>query len=1474
MNVLIEKFIQDFYNNENNHLSIIRNTIKQFYLNEWETNMEDNETLIDPIDKVPTEDSEIKQVDDENNEDETILDRVGNGEDVNLKDENGNKIFVGNVPSIYAFFTGRVTDYIKVGFTYQGVDKRLDQWRKHYPDLQKFGEWTATEEMPSGDLVYFMDYPVHDNIQDAGYARISKADKDRITKELNDAAIQENPNKNPEEVLKSIYVSNEFFRKFKKDGATEELSNELIGKIIDSIKEEIRNGATTVGHNKPLYNYNGDDENGTRVSKYDLGSPATYQPTPQQIDCIANGIKAIEDGANNLLMAAIMRFGKTHAAYQIIRQYNQKHPNNKLNYIVVTSAKADTRSAWRNDINHVDFIDDFVFIENFNGGLYITAKNAEGHAERNAGTFQTNDPIREYQKQGKIVVVYTTLQYLLNGTDVYDEDAPKETDFNAKSFNLKQYLINPNNVADLLIVDEAHYGSHAASFGQITGLGKAEYIKDEELSAADNRRLQKEFNKARQNKIQNKCVLQCSGTPYYILQSDEFNDKVKTAIITTVSFTDMIKARDKWNEDHPSGSIRINEDGSIDTSEYNEDLSPYFGMPNLTKFGMKLTKNCQKLLKDEQIDTKLSKLFKCDSQLHFAYENDVIDLMTKIFGQNGTIKLGFINNADFKAGRLFRHIVMILPNNNACHAMRKLLESNNIIDNNDRKIIVAVEKRKDGEQVGISYDAEAESSDTINKTLSDLEKHNKKSLTITNHRLLTGTSVPLWDAMFYMSDTTSAQEYDQSVFRLCTRRTAPIYMNGKAVTRPDGQVVRRVAKPNTYLIDFNIDRMFKMSIQAAQLMCKKNTAQAETKGEIQETLDRAMDGIPMYVEPERGHAYKDSDQILGSLHKVETNDLLRRLTEYNRNKSIEDQINDAIDEHSFDSFCFDSKNEHYLKIFGKAARISNKIDFNTTGVDTITANDSMSGGNNEEIDYNTGKPLSNKNKSNKEDKAYQKEMMDRMRGMIKTLLYCDICLDIPATDMVDFIKNADKDILKAFGIDDMTQFTDIWYNLSMVAQRSINTMLMNIYELMVDQSLKPEERAINAIKKLGRLDDKDDRGSVALVVTPDELVKKMIDKVPEEKMKNAKSILEINSKYGEFLIGIYKKYGKSVAEKVRIVPGDRRCKAFCSKILNLLGLNAQNNILELDDFNGNGKYDIRDFLNLSNEEIMSKNGNKKFDVCLMNPPYDGNLHLKFLDKAIQVSDLTVNISPVRWLQDPVGQYKDKSDYNKFEYSISKHIKDLEIISASYAENIFYAAFTSDLGIYVCDNNGGFDYLKISSNDIISKIFNKMPSTINDHLEFSIPKNAIVVSLITGGNNGRNNNLLDLYDHFSSYTKFIYDENGKRLDNGLTFYENRLKTAWGNVKVRPEQWNIKFNDIDECINFYNYTKLYLFRYLFNIITLDVNVQCKYLPFMNDYKHTWTNDELFDYFNISKEERSYIISYIDNIIEIIENNHTKK
>ena len=66
----------------------------------------------------------------------------------------------------------------------------------------------------------------------------------------------------------------------------------------------------------------------------------------------------------------------------------------------------------------------------------------------------------------------------------------------------------------------------------------------------------------------------------------------------------------------------------------------------------------------------------------------------------------------------------------------------------------------------------------------------------------------------------------------------------------------------------------------------------------------------------------------------------------------------------------------------------------------------------------------------------------------------------------------------------------------------------------------------------------------------------------------------------------------------------------------------------MKDIDGNGYYDVNDFLNMKNEEILemnndhfhgsSMNNGKKFDIILMNPPYGSkttrtspHLHLEF-----------------------------------------------------------------------------------------------------------------------------------------------------------------------------------------------------------------------------------------------------------------------
>ena len=89
----------------------------------------------------------------------------------------------------------------------------------------------------------------------------------------------------------------------------------------------------------------------------------------------------------------------------------------------------------------------------------------------------------------------------------------------------------------------------------------------------------------------------------------------------------------------------------------------------------------------------------------------------------------------------------------------------------------------------------------------------------------------------------------------------------------------------------------------------------------------------------------------------------------------------------------------------------------------------------------------------------------------------------------------------------------------------------------------------------------------------------------------------------------------------------------------------------------------------------------KFDHIIMNPPYCRNLHLKILNEAIHHSDDIVNLSPIRWLQDPLAEYKRNSDFKKFT-EIRERIESIDVIQMVEATRLFNsAAFSMDLGIY-------------------------------------------------------------------------------------------------------------------------------------------------------------------------------------------------
>lgn len=86
----------------------------------------------------------------------------------------------------------------------------------------------------------------------------------------------------------------------------------------------------------------------------------------------------------------------------------------------------------------------------------------------------------------------------------------------------------------------------------------------------------------------------------------------------------------------------------------------------------------------------------------------------------------------------------------------------------------------------------------------------------------------------------------------------------------------------------------------------------------------------------------------------------------------------------------------------------------------------------------------------------------------------------------------------------------------------------------------------------------------------------------------------------------------------------------------------------------------------------------------------------------------------------------------------------------------------------------------------------------------------------------------------------------------TYLAQRTRVAWGNVKPKATNTNIKFSTKEERDNFYDSWSTKTLRWMFNAMKVDVHVHSQFLPWLDDYTHPWTDNDLYKYFNLSDDE----------------------
>lgn len=1066
------------------------------------------------------------------------------------------KIIVGRVePHIYAFTTNTIPNYIKVGDTYRPVSVRLNEWKKHYPELEKKYD---TKAMVSEDI-FFRDYSIHQFLE-------NDLQKERLT---------------PTDINENIYFSNEFF----KDTSITDIDN-----AIKDIKRDFE-------ENLMKYQFYNANDNLRVITEY--ASTGIWKLRPNQLEVVNNFKKAYEAGRTNLLLYAVMRFGKSFTSMCCALEMD-------ANVVLIVSAKADVKEEWKKTVQSAENFKEYDFIES-------------------EQLLRDNEIIKNKLTNGRKVVVFLTLQDL-QGTKIKEKH---------------QELFN--NQIDLLLIDETHFGARAESYGAVLR-DVRDTREDENINFEDADNIVKV--------LKSKVRIHLSGTPYRILMGSEFE---KEDIIGFYQFPDIVKAQSDWDKKH------------ILDDSYKEWENPYYGFPQMVRFAFNPNKSIrEKLLELKKlgITYAFSELFRPlsitkDSEgkhQKFKYETEILDLLEVIDGsKNDDEVLGFLDFDKIKEGKMCRHIVVVLPFCASCDSFEKLIK-----DNKDK-----FKNLNEYEIINISGVDESNSYRNINDikyAIKNCEKNNKKTITLTVNRMLTGSTVEEWDTMIYLKDTSSPQEYDQAIFRLQNQYV-------KEYVSEDGDIIKYNKKPQTLLVDFNPNRMFIMQ-ETKSLIYNVNT---ENNGndKLKERLENELNISPIIVF--------DSNK----LKQITAIDIMNYISNYSNSRSVLDESNDLpVD---FKLLNIDEIREIILK----QAELGSKGGLKLTNTDDDTDDfEEILLEFDDELENQNNNLQNNLSNDNSDNNDLKKIIINKFKTYYVRILFYSFLSNSKLNSLKNIIDTYDNDnnrrILGNLELD-INILKLMYKNIDPFVLSQLDYKIQNINKLSNDETLDKIDRALVAINKFDKL-------SYSEIITPNKICKQMISTISDNEIINAinsgANILDIASKEGEFTIAFYSKLKQLKISEELInnclysIPTSKIAYEFTRKVYEILNLNVDNiatsftsyDLLNIKENNNLDLNKIKKYLlqNKKMSEIMLEDnllyvegdGKMKFDIVVGNPPYqeaDGGaqasakpIYHHFVEISNQLSSrFTSLIIPTRWFVGGKGLDEFRNDMLN-----DNHLKEL------------------------------------------------------------------------------------------------------------------------------------------------------------------------------------------------------------------------
>ena len=425
-------------------------------------------------------------------------------------------------------------------------------------------------------------------------------------------------------------------------------------------------------------------------------------------------------------------------------------------------------------------------------------------------------------------------------------------------------------------------------------------------------------------------------------------------------------------------------------------------------------------------------------------------------------------------------------------------------------------------------------------------------------------------------------------------------------------------------------------------------------------------------------------------------------------------------------------------------------------------------------------------------------------------------------------------------------------------------MFMKIKKMVDGNDVSKAEHIKNVVEMLRAYVTVGDfeRKLAAEVQTPIELVNSILDKIEDVSIWSTPNSTFFDSCTGTgiFIACIIERLMDGLKEWE---PNDElRYKHIVENMIYVGELQSKNCFLYLVSFDPKDEYE----LNIYNGDFLSKEFDEhmknvweidRFNVIISNPPYKGDLHLKFLSKSNDIcDDKILFVHPSSWLIKNSGKSKIE---NVCKTIISNYKSSFELINGNVVFGI--KLFMPCVITYISKKqvNSGFDVIdSVKNKNMFFKNVDDINIFSDEQLFFNLKNKILSASQEKNLYNTVNDG--EFYVNVSRIRGNVCDKNMIK-DDFYTFIpkDRTVQTE----KATTDGSSYGFNTEIEAVNFLNYLKSDFARFSLLLSKFNSDLAnrpaVKSVPWL-DFTQEWNDEKLYNEFGITLEEVEFINKFI--------------